>query len=151
MSKAGTFAAGRARAATGAVPVPTPLPVPQVNWGAPMYDLASRNVLQNADGTFRTIHPVDLKVRIALGCKLGSIPSAPTDGCAVSAARQTSQSAQQLIDDMNVATAALVSAGDISVTSMSVDESVPGRTVRYFNYTNLRLPGSQPQTVSAPV
>lgn len=147
MTRAGTFRAGHAPAGVG-IPVQTGAPPPRSPFAAPCYDLASRQVLQNADGSFQSIHPVDLKARLALGVLLGTISSAPTVGCDWSAPRQTSTAPKELENDVNVALASLIQNGDVKLVAVSIDQSVPGRTLRLVDYLNLRLPGSAARTLT---
>ena len=153
MGKAGTFPAGRYPAGLGdpvvlggpTSPAPSPASLrvgPQR--GSPEYDLGTRQIIQNGNGTFRSIHWVDLQVRLALGIRLGSIPSSPTTGSAALPPRQTANAPAQGVADMKAATRKLVVAGHIRILSVSVDNSTPGRTLRYFDYLNLRLPKASP-------
>jgi len=117
----------------------------------PCFDLGTKQITQNSDGTFQSIHAVDLRMRMALGIVLGSIPSAPEVGCAKGPARQTQQSKAEHVAVMTTAVASIVANGDVKILGFRVDQSVPGRTVRYCEYVNLRLPGSKPEVAGGPV
>ena len=140
--------AGIGPAVVGPALAPSTAPSPGKQWGAPVYDLATRQILQNADGSFPSMHPVDVQVLIALGVKLGSIPSKPTAGSGNSALRQDSKAAAALTNDVTVALSALVKRGDIRVVGVTIDMSIQGRTIRSVDYLNLRLPNPVKQSVT---
>ena len=126
----------------------SPAAVPMAN--AAQYDPRLRIIVQNADGTVATVHPVDQTVAYCLTIKKGTISSDPARGFDWEKLRATAPAARARAakDLVNLALAAPLAAGDVKILKVVLDQA-PGRMGVSTTYINLRLYGSGSQTLAA--
>lgn len=151
---AGQFPAGRFdRAGLDPVylPVPTPPPAQIV---AIKFDPQTRRFVQNANGSFVSVHPVDQRVALLLWIEQGDIPSAPTVGRRIRkriARVDPAVIPQIAFDAVRTTLQPVIDAGDIRLgdpgaatqavrRGVDVDTSVRGQAKIAVYYINLRLP-----------
>lgn len=118
-----------------------------------LFDPSTRQFVQNADGTFAPVHPIDQQVALLLWLQQGNIPSSPTTGNRIRARiRRVDPTTIPAIvtDEVTSALQPLITNGDIRLEAPSgvssaivVDTSVKGATKIAVYYRNLRLPGSK--------
>lgn len=150
---AGNFPAGVGPAGLDPVYVATPT-TPGTFPTALAFDPGLRGYVQNADGTMKSIDPVDAEVALLLGIEQGSIPSAATLGQKLRAVlTRTPPSKQKAIATQEVlrVLGPLLNAASptIALINVAVDSSGAKRGAISIGitYQNLTLRGSKPQTV----
>lgn len=119
---------------TIAAPLP-PLPA------ATNYDASIKAFTQNDDGTFAQIDPIDQMVEMLLTIPQGTV--AAVSGIGARYAKRllgipTAQQNSVALDETNVALAALIKAGDITIQSVAVNSVAPGSNAVYVVYKNNR-------------
>lgn len=105
------------------------------------FDLATRTFVMNTDGSFYDVHPVDQRVAMLLWIGRGSIPSASSVGHRIRQriARVATQRIPGIVrDEVKNVLRPLIDAGDIQLTRIDVNVSIPGRTEFAAHYKNLR-------------
>ena len=149
MSGAGTFGAGLEPAGLDPVGAFSPKPSLGTQPRALLFNITTRQHVINADGTMASVHPVDQRVTLALGVKLGSIPSAPGVGNKLRTITRGSlaQLTAQANDYVEQALIAMTTAKEISVISIGVFAPQPGQLIVQVTYTNLIT--SQKMTAAA--
>ena len=146
---AGSYAAGTGFA--GADPVaPFSAVVTSSTPQAVMFDIGSRTLVQNADGTMKAVHPVDQEVMLCLGVEAGKVSSVPDLGHRIKRiARAGGPSVVANVQDaVKLALANVLKRKDIQINRIDVDvTTVRGRIVAAVEYLNLRTKQVQTATV----
>jgi hypothetical protein len=127
------------------MPALPPLPA------ARFWDATTKGFIQNADGTFQGVHPVDQMVQMLLTIEQGTVPALGKVGQRYRQRLQgvpANKALNVVKDETNVALAPLLQAGDITILSVTYFNKIV--TV---NYVNNRLPknSSTQSTKSSPV
>ena len=131
--------AGSQAGVTGPAPVvalPLP-PIPAAVW----WDAYQKTFTENPDGTALEVDPIDQQVQTLITIEQGSIPSLGNVGQRYRRRLMGAPPQQVLtivIDETNIALAALISAGDITLGTITVDQSVRGRYIISVQYVNNR-------------
>jgi hypothetical protein len=104
------------------------------------FDIGTKSFLQNADGTMKSIHPVDQEVNLALGIEAGAIASAVDVGHRMRRILRASGPtvAAAARDEVNRVLARLLARRDIKLLGVDVDTTTRGRIVAIVRYVNLR-------------
>lgn len=106
------------------------------------FDGASRDMLLvTATGLYRSLHPVDQKMAMAMVLRRGSIPVAPDLGSTfheIAIGAEETMTADA-IQRANQAAASLLQAGDVKIDSVRCYSSQASRVRVEVNYFNLRL------------
>lgn len=106
------------------------------------FDGASRDMLLiTATGLYRSLHPVDQKMAMALVLRRGSIPVAPDLGSTFHEIRIGEEEAMTADASQRAAQAAslLIQAGDVRIASVRCYSSNTSRVRVEVNYENLAL------------
>lgn len=105
----------------------------------PYYDPSIRGFALQTNGDLKTVHPVIQEASFALGIALGSIPAAPKVGLNVKRIKATRPADILTVckDEVNVALARLLEAGDIRVNDVRA-EARWGRVGLEVDIVNLR-------------
>lgn len=106
-----------------------------------------------ATGLYEATHPVDQRVTLALGVALGKLALDKTLGSRLLTLQPAAQERMTALalGHVEEALANLITAGDITLLSVSTKLSAHGRIVVEVQYVNLRLPDGEPQTVQRTV
>jgi hypothetical protein len=130
-------------------PVPTTAPIPPMPV-ARFWDASTQGFVQNEDGTFLPVNPIDQMVQMLLTIEQGSVPALGNVGQRYRARLLgvPNQQAQAVaLNETQVALAKLLAAGDITLNNVAIDTATHIVTI---NYTNNRLPAGGPRTQSTP-
>lgn len=115
-----------------------PLPLKE---GAPAFDGNTRNFVQDAaNGDFARQHPIDAKFFNRIRTRLGSVRSVPGLGQGVGNQQWIDPKTELafVTDQVNLASADMVEAGEIALRGVTVDLTVRGRVAFQVDYTNLQ-------------
>jgi hypothetical protein len=140
---AGSFPAGYGPAGFDPAFVPDVRPAPFMPRALVYQPTTQRFELFDKNGNQVDIHPVDQIVAVRCFIERGSSPSNPTLGDrlrALTARKDPRQVPQIALQEVRRLLGDLVTAGDIKVTSVYVDQSIPGRKQFAITYVNLRDP-----------
>lgn len=113
-----------------------------------LYDPSVQGFVQNTDGTFQGVHPIDQELALAVFIPYGSIPSAPTVGSKFTTCfNRVSPNRVQSIgrSELNRCTASLLARKAIVILSFTVAQNANGRFQPVIGYTNLLDPRYNPQ------
>lgn len=105
------------------------------------YDASIKAFTQNADGTFAQIDPIDQMVEMLLTIPQGTV--AAISGVGARYAKRllgipTVQQNSVALDETNIALAALIKAGDVTIQSVNVTSVAPGSNAVVVTYQNNR-------------
>lgn len=140
---AGSYPAGFGMAGVDPAFMPPSPVTPTI--AAIQFDPATRQHVQNADGTMAEAHPVDALVVNLLFYEQGSVKSAPTLGQRIRARCNRVDPAKVpaiVTEEVRAVLLPLIQAGDIDLISVDTDTSTPGRLLDAVTYRNLRAPGA---------
>lgn len=100
-------------------------------------------------GLYRSVHPVDQEVALALMAKFGTIAGAPDTGNKLRLIRKLGpRTKAEATNIVNEAIGALIAANDIKLLDLTIETRTPqGALLVAVSYQNLRLKPSQPRTV----
>lgn len=112
------------------------------------FDLATADFPIDANGFYKSVHPVDQRVALSLGVLEGTLASVPELGQRLRRITRISPTrAKRAVEDViDLALDDLIEAGDIRLERVEVDTSIRGRTLVAVNYVNLRLLPLQSRT-----
>jgi hypothetical protein len=128
-------------------PTPTTIPLPTMPV-ARFWDAETQSFIQNDDGTFLPVNPIDQMVQMLLTIEQGTVPALGNVGQRYRAVLLgvPAQKAQVVVlAETQRVLAALIAAGDITLGNVSIDVLNQVITV---NYVNNRLPFGGPNTQS---
>lgn len=103
------------------------------------WDAASRDYLRDDNGFFKSLHPVDQKMGLALTLQFGTIATAFGLGAKFRQIRFTAGPTlgAQINDFVKQATADIVAAGEAQILSVSFQTPQPGTIEIFVSYVNL--------------
>ena len=105
------------------------------------YDLATRTFVEDGEGGFLDLDPIDQKVALLLGTEQGTVPSVPTLGQRYRS-RVNGVDPKQIpaivLDETRLVLATLLAAGDIQLLDVQTDASFRTRVLIAVTYRNLR-------------
>ena len=135
---AGSFPAGLGLLGmdpTPAPPAPRNAVIPVALW----WDAGTRDYLRDDNGFFKSLHPVDQKMGLALTLQEGTIASDPTLGAKFRQIRFASGPSlgNQVNDFVKQATAAIVDAGEAKILSVKFASPAAGAIAIEVDYQNL--------------
>lgn len=145
MPPAGDFLSGMGLMGMDPSP-PAPAPRTATTPVALWWDAASRDYLLDANGFFKSLHPVDQKMGLALTTRKGTISSVPGQGARFTEIVFAAGPAlgAQVNDFVKQATADIVAAGEAQILSVSFQTPQSGSIAIQVSYVNLVT--GKPQT-----
>lgn len=116
-------------------------------WNALLRDATTKDWLLDENGFYRTLHPVDARVELAMSTVAGAIKSAPDVGnklrsfeyLTVDINTRVSHEVRRVLNDE-------VRAGNIKIVSIVPSQPNPGALLVDLQYVNLRLSRRQQTT-----
>lgn len=112
------------------------------------FDGATADFQLDDQGRYKSIHPVDQAVALALLVRLGTLGSVPSMGAGFRNIRKIGPTTPNQVENMaRVALARLVQAQSIKILSIQVEtKRKPGSIAIAVSYTNLRTNPAKPET-----
>lgn len=106
------------------------------------FDGATRDFLKDEDGLYKSVHPVDQGVGLALLVELQRLPSAPAVGSTLPQIEHVAAASLQndVQDRVDRALDRWLSAGDITQLALTATPGPFGRVRVVYEYTNNRAP-----------
>ncbi len=119
---------------------------------APRYDSTTKDFTTDANGVWKTCHPVDSQVQLGLCTKKGSFRATPEFGTDYDSIQYIGPETQARLERIVLEghpVATLIANKDISVLSIGYEPLATGGMLVSVDYVNLRLDPNRIQRVGA--